>query len=171
MERSARGVTGTGIDEGGPARHRLAGWRIQAVTRHERSRQAFGSATTCTKYGLFRTGDGGLSWSSLGNPTDSAADFSIGHLVGPLFASPTLGWLALNLGAGGVLGTGGLLTTEDGGRTWRCASRPPNTYLVSAADPLHLWVTSVQRGSGATTLYSSHDAGATWHPLDLSAPG
>jgi hypothetical protein len=130
---------------------------------------AYCTASTCTKYDLFRTSDGGLSWASLGNPKDSAAGCSIGQLVGPLFASPTLGWLALNLGAGGVQGTGGLLTTGDGGRTWRCASGLPNTYLVTAADPLHVWVTSVQRGSGATTLYSSDDAGGTWHPLDLRA--
>jgi photosystem II stability/assembly factor-like uncharacterized protein len=127
------------------------------------------SASTCDKYELFRTMDGGLTWTSLGNPKPSTGNCSIGHLMGPLFASPTRGWIALNLGAGGVAAPGGLLQTEDGGKTWRCTNIPPNTYLLSAADPEHIWVTSNQRGSEATTVYSSDDGGATWHALDLSS--
>ncbi len=104
------------------------------------------TSSNCAKYELFRTDDGGLRWSSLGNPKDSAANCAFGHLVGPLFASVGRGWLALNLGAGGAAGgSGGLLTTDDGGKRWRCAITPPNTNLVSAADPLHVWVTSQER--------------------------
>lgn len=130
---------------------------------------AYCTSSNCAKYELFRTDDGGLRWSSLGNPKDSAANCAFGHLVGPLFASVGRGWLALNLGAGGAAGgSGGLLTTDDGGKTWRCAITPPNTNLVSAADPLHVWVTSQERGSGATALYASDDGGTSWHALDLS---
>jgi photosystem II stability/assembly factor-like uncharacterized protein len=104
---------------------------------------AFCSMSNCDRYELFRTDDGGVTWSSLGNPKNSAARCSGGHLSGPLFASTGRGWLTLNLGAGGAgFSSGGLLRTEDGGKTWRCATTPPNTYLVSAADPLHVWVTS-----------------------------
>ena len=127
------------------------------------------SATTCTKYELFRTQNGGLTWTSLGNPKPSTGNCAIGAIYGPLFASPTRGWLALNLGAGGVAGPGGLLQTEDGGRTWRCTNTPPNTYFVSAADPAHIWVTSNQRGNDATSLYASDDGGTTWHALDISS--
>jgi photosystem II stability/assembly factor-like uncharacterized protein len=129
------------------------------------------SASDCSKYELFRTVDGGISWSSLGNPKDFAC--SGGHLVGPLFASVSHGWLALSLGAGGVnVGPGGLLQTEDGGKTWRCTNTPPNTGLVSAADPLHVWVTSEMRGGdNSTTLFASDDGGRTWHPLDLQSLG
>lgn len=78
------------------------------------------SASTCGNYELFRTTDGGVSWTSFGNPKDTAGgDCSMGFLVGPLFASTTWGWFTLNLGAGGGNGPGGVLTTEDGGRTWR----------------------------------------------------
>jgi photosystem II stability/assembly factor-like uncharacterized protein len=127
------------------------------------------TASSCSKYELFRTVDGGISWSSLGNPMDFAC--SGGHLSGPLFASTGRGWLTINLGAGGVkVGPGGLLQTEDGGKTWRCMNTPPNTSLVSAADPLHVWVTSEMRGGDeATTLFATDDGGRTWHPLDLNS--
>ena len=127
------------------------------------------SASTCGTYELFRTDDGGLSWSSLGNPKDSVGSCGFGQLVGPVFASLQRGWLALNLGAGGGSGPGGLLTTEDGGKTWSCSSTPPNTDLISAADPIHVWVTSEKRGPyGGPPLYSTDDGGRTWQPLDLS---
>jgi photosystem II stability/assembly factor-like uncharacterized protein len=129
------------------------------------------SSSTCVKYELFRTDDGGASWSSLGNPKPSTGNCSVGQLIGPLFASTSRGWSALNLGAGGVAAPGGLLQTEDGGKTWRCSNTPPNTYIVSAADPLHIWVTSVERSNEATTLYSSDDGGRSWHALDLKSLG
>ena len=56
-----------------------------------------------------------------------------------MFASETVGWLGIGLGAGGVnVGTGGLLRTRDGGRTWDCRTDPANVSAVSAADPLNL---------------------------------
>lgn len=132
--------------------------------------EAYCTASTCLKYDLFRTVDGGLHWSSLGNPKRDAGSCSFGHLVGPVFASTTRGWLALTLGTGGVQGgPGGLLSTEDGGVTWRCTNTPPNTNLVSAADPLHVWAASQDRATGTTTLYATEDGGGTWHALDLSS--
>jgi hypothetical protein len=128
------------------------------------------TASDCSKWGLFRTTDGGLSWSNLGNPKDYAC--SGGVLKGPLFTSASRGWLALNLGAGGVnVGPGGLLATDDGGKTWHCATSPPNTDLLSAADPLHVWVTSEDKIAGATTVYTTDDGGGTWRSLDLGALG
>ena len=51
--------------------------------------------------------------------------------------------------------------------SWRCFSSPSNTYLVSAADPLHLWVTSNNIENGGTTVYSSDDGGSGWRALSL----
>ncbi len=68
---------------------------------------AYCTSSNCAKYELFRTVDGGVSWSSLGNPKDSAGNCAFGQLGGPLFASAARGWLALNLGAGGANGPGG----------------------------------------------------------------
>jgi photosystem II stability/assembly factor-like uncharacterized protein len=129
------------------------------------------TSSNCSKYGLFRTDDGGVSWSMLGNPKDSASpDCSFGHLGGPLFASPTRGWMTLNLGAGGASGPGGLFSTEDGGLTWRCNAALQNTTMVSAGDPLHVWVASENRSTQATTLYASDDGGQTWHAVALPVP-
>jgi photosystem II stability/assembly factor-like uncharacterized protein len=41
---------------------------------------------------------------------------------------------------------------------------------VTAADPLHVWVTSEDRATGATTLYATEDGGGTWHAVDLTSP-
>jgi photosystem II stability/assembly factor-like uncharacterized protein len=131
---------------------------------------AYCSASDCAKYDLFRTDDGGLSWSNLGNPKDFTKGCSGGNLDGPLFASTGRGWLGLSLGAGGAaVGPSGILRSEDGGRTWRCATTPPNTSLISAADPLHVWAGGEDRLTQSTALYTTEDGGATWHRLDLSS--
>jgi len=131
---------------------------------------AYCTSSGCQRYALLRTDNGGLTWSNLGNPQAFTANCSGGLLGGPLFASPGRGWLALGLGAGGAdVGPGGILKSEDGGRTWRCAITPPNTGLISAADPLHAWVDSENRETQSSALYTTEDAGATWHSLDLSS--
>jgi len=129
------------------------------------------SATTCTNYELYRTADGGNNWSNLGNPKTAGGNCSGGHFVGPIFPTPSRGWLAENTGAGGAKATTGLLATDDGGATWRCLAQPSNTYLVSAADPTHLWITSNRLGDDATTLFASHDGGTSWRQLSLAGLG
>ena len=128
------------------------------------------TSSNCSSYELFRTGDGGVTWSSLGNPKATAgAACAFGHLAGPLFASTSRGWLGLNLGAGGANGgPGGLLSSQDGGKTWKCATTPKNTNLISAANPLQAWVAGEDRETQATTLFATEDGGASWHPLTLS---
>jgi photosystem II stability/assembly factor-like uncharacterized protein len=131
---------------------------------------AYCSASDCAKYDLFRTDDGGLSWSNLGNPKDFTKGCSGGNLDGPLFASTGRGWLGLSLGAGGAaVGPGGILRSEDGGRTWSCATAPANISVVSAADPLHVWAMRQHRLTDAAALYATEDGGATWQALDLSS--
>ncbi len=131
---------------------------------------AYCTSSNCERYALFRRQDGGLSWSYLGNPKVFTTGCSGGHLAGPLFASPLRGWFGLDLGAGGAnVGPGGILKSVDGGQTWRCATTPPNTNLVSAADPLDVWAASEDRMTQSTALYATEDGGTTWHRLDLSS--
>lgn len=133
---------------------------------------AYCSASNCDRYTLYRTDDGARTWSNLGNPKDFTRNCSGGHLAGPLFASPSRGWFGIDLGAGGAnVGPGGMLTSNDGGWTWRCATTPPNVTVVSAADPVHVWAASHDRISQTTTLYTTEDGGATWRALSLSALG
>lgn len=125
------------------------------------------SASTCTRYELVRTIDGGASWKSLGNPKPTIGDCAFGHLYGPLFASLSRGWLVENTGAGGAMVSTGFLQSDDGGATWRCHSAPTQTDVVSAADPGHIWVTSGHEGGEIMSMYSSDDGGVTWRPLSL----
>jgi photosystem II stability/assembly factor-like uncharacterized protein len=155
--------TTTGIVSGLDAATTSTAWLLTVNT-------AWCSASDCAKYELFRTDDGGLTWSDLGNPKDSTGGCAGGNLAGPLFASAQRGWLGLNLGAGGAnVGPVGILKSEDGGRTWRCASTPRNIGVVSAADPLHIWAAGEDRLTQSTALYTTEDAGTTWHSLDLSS--
>src|SRR5258708_15472398 len=79
------------------------------------------SASICINYELLRTTDGGTPCATLGNPKPTTGNCFGGHLVGPLFASPTSGWLAENQGAGGATVLTGLLQTEHGGTSWPCS--------------------------------------------------
>ena len=123
------------------------------------------TSSSCAVYELLVSGNGGASWMSLGNPKELACGG--GHLVGPLFASPTRGWFGNTLGAGGANGTGGIMRTEDRGRTWTCATTPTNVGDLSAADPDNLWARSDRHeGPGvAAFLYASTDGGKTWRRI------
>ena len=125
---------------------------------------AFCTASNCSAYELLRTTDGGTTWSTLGNPKESST-CSGGQLAGPLFASPSIGWFGITLGAGGVnVGHGGTMRTSDGGRTWDCKPFPANASVLSAADPLHVWARS-DNPQGGSSLYSTIDGGASWHRI------
>jgi len=126
------------------------------------------TSSTCQRYELLGTRDGGISWSSLGNPKEnvaSGAPCTFGHLTGPLFASPQIGWLGVSRGVGGVVGTGGTMRTEDGGRTWSCSVAPPDAERLSAADPDHVLALSRDPRTAAYALWRSADGGRTWTPI------
>lgn len=127
---------------------------------------AYCTASACTTYDLVRTTDG-ATWSSLGNP---ARDGCGGHLSQMAFGDAQTGWITVNLGAGGIVGTGGVLRTSDGGATWTCRTNPPNTVLVTAANAQQVWVTSRDRGSSADTLWASDDGGRTWRHVQVTVP-
>lgn len=128
------------------------------------------TSSDCSRYDLLHTTDGGIGWASLGNPRSQAC--SAGHLNGPLFASHSLGWMAISIGPGGAgTPTGGLMRSSDGGQTWDCRTTPQNVSYVSAADPRALWVRSDPGGSslkGSTpVLMATEDGGDTWHAVTI----
>lgn len=129
---------------------------------------AFCTSSDCAKYELLQSADGGATWASLGNPKESAC--SSGQLRGPVFASDRTGYLGLDPGAGGVGATGGLMSSADGGRTWRCLTTPRNVTIISVADATNAWAISVDRSSGTTSLYRTTDAGSTWLALPSPRP-
>ena len=128
------------------------------------------TSSNCSSDHIYRTENSGQSWEELDNPKVNAGDCSFGVLAGPLFASPTRGWLTLSNSAGGVRVRGGLISTFDGGRTWECSTEPSNVRLITAADPLHLWIGAGGSGTVAA-LYSTSDSGVHWLPVDLAKLG
>jgi photosystem II stability/assembly factor-like uncharacterized protein len=131
---------------------------------------AYCTASNCEKYELFRSADGGATWKSLGNPKNHiGAPCGGGHLAGPVFAGATRGWFGLNEGAGGVVGIGSVVATDDGGETWRCARAEAEVGLLSAADADHLWAVDTGRGAHPPQLLASDDGGASWRVIDLGS--
>jgi hypothetical protein len=44
-----------------------------------------------------------------------------------------------------------------------------NSYVVSAADPLHVWVMSNPTTQASSAIFTSEDGGASWRQLKLGA--
>ncbi len=128
---------------------------------------AYCTSSTCQRYELLVTHDGGGTWSSLANPKDNVAaaptpSCTSGHFDSPVFASPQVGWLGLSRGAGGVVGGGGMMRTDDGGRTWTCSAIPPNVDRMSAADPTNVLALSRDVQTAAYSMWLSRDSGRSW---------
>jgi photosystem II stability/assembly factor-like uncharacterized protein len=130
---------------------------------------AYCTSSSCQRYELLVTRDGGGSWSSLANPKDKvpagASSCTFGNLAGPVFASPQIGWLGLSRGTGGAANTGGVMRTEDGGSTWTCSVVPPGVERVSAADPDHILALTRDAQTAAYALWLSTDSGRSWTPI------
>ena len=107
---------------------------------------------------LLTTTDGGAHWTSLPEPCPLIDSVH--------FISPTSGFAVAggrNIGAtvnplppdqGGVV-----LTTSDGGRTWRTLPAPANAQTVCFSDPRHGWLGAAGR------LYRTSDGGKNWTVL------
>jgi photosystem II stability/assembly factor-like uncharacterized protein len=110
-----------------------------------------------TSSGLFRTRDAGASW-ALVSPR---------AVERPSFATPRVGWA--------VEGPR-IVSTQDGGRSWRALRGPcgANTGIdVSLASATRGWVVcSSQPGLGQQPkdVWSTRDAGATWHLVNRASP-
>lgn len=132
----------------------------------------------CGGYTLYSTTDGGETWATLQRPegqewwgpTPRSAPAG-GFLGAPQFTSPTSGWIRIDTGAGG--GTGGVLVTTDGGRSWRRSPGDTGTWSVGALAPVDgkVAVATVHayEGSGSTTfLARTIDGALTWQRLKLA---
>lgn len=138
---------------------------------------AWCTSSWCSRWYLYRTTDGGSTWTRLHasedqtswwlpNPQGSSASF----LRGPHFVDTTHGWIALSIGAGGAgVRVGGVITTADGGVTWQQSGiepYPKSPNLVWFVDAQSGWATSgslVKRGTDE--LYRTADGGKTWRLL------
>lgn len=124
---------------------------------------------------LYRTNDGGITW------TSNKVPFSSGDLT---FLDPNNGWVMAGLGvAAGSMGVS-VFQTTDGGGTWeQNYTNDPN--LSNAGDSLPLgglkngltplnmqtaWVYGVIYAPGTAYLYRTDDAGANWKEVTLPLP-
>jgi photosystem II stability/assembly factor-like uncharacterized protein len=104
---------------------------------------------------LFRTADGGLSWSQVTLP-DTRTFFIT-------FSDSRHGWLLMNATAPG------LFATSDAGDNWQRLPDPPlESIHLAFRSPLEGWMWTL--GQGKSHLYVSRDAGNTWQGHDPPEP-
>lgn len=112
---------------------------------------------------VFRTSDGGGSW--------SATDLPVSYDPATGVPSGRLSFLDASVGFA-ILGTNGnlsVLRTLDGGATWAVTGRSATSESV-VSDPNTIWAATTRAGSPeAQLLQVSRDAGATWS--DVQLPG
>jgi photosystem II stability/assembly factor-like uncharacterized protein len=110
---------------------------------------------------LLATTDGGARWTALGEPCPVIRSV---HFISPETGFAVAG--GKNVGAPGpeipVLG-GVVLTTANGGRTWRNMATPANAQTVCFSDPRHGWL-----GAGGL-LYRTSNGGKHWTALTSMA--
>jgi photosystem II stability/assembly factor-like uncharacterized protein len=144
---------------------------------------AGGAAAGSQDVELYRTGDGGSSWTLLSANTQQHAARggipTIGIKTGIVFATPTRG---LVTGYHGQVPGFGVYASADGGRRWRPLALPlPHGYPASSAFPL-TFPPSFAGASGvlptvwpnrrSIVFYRTGDRGARWQPTTpLHSPG
>lgn len=106
---------------------------------------------------IFKTADGGRTWSSRPVMSPAASVLSVS------FIDPNQGWL---------LSRSELYRTRDGGGSWSSLGAPvsalDHAYQVHFIDQSVGWLDSVSQGPYA---YKSVDGGMTWRQLPLLPPG
>jgi photosystem II stability/assembly factor-like uncharacterized protein len=124
---------------------------------------------------LYRTSDGGLTW------TVSSTPFSGGDLS---FIDANDGWMLADLGVGAGSNAVAVFQTTDGGATWtQTYTNEPNSPGAGNSLPLGgikgglvprnmqtAWIYGVTYSSGTAYLYRTNDSGRTWSLVKLDLP-
>jgi photosystem II stability/assembly factor-like uncharacterized protein len=124
---------------------------------------------------LYRTSDGGLTWSF------NSVPFGGGHLV---FLDASNGWIMADLGAGAGSNAIAIFQTTDGGATWTqtfindpnasgASDSIPLSGIKTTFQPLNMqtaWVGGVVYSDGTVYLYRTDDSGHNWTQVTLPLP-
>lgn len=109
---------------------------------------------------LFRTGDGGSTWTRLALPE--------AHLTSLTFSDPRHGWL-LGLTYGNPTISDHFYATDDAGNTWHSLpNAPPGSAGLAFRSSSEGWLWSSEQAE--SHLYFSHDAGQSWQVHDPLPP-
>ena len=121
------------------------------------------SGTERQSFSLWRTGDGGLTWTSSRLPMPASADAGAPISLAAPDASHVLIGLSLQPGIG-LPGPGVLLASSNGGRTW---SRRilPGSGEIAFTSASQGWLAPVDG-----RLYRTHNGGRTWGRVPIRAP-
>ena len=121
---------------------------------------------------MYRTSDGGITWTSHTTP------FSSGDIS---FLDSNNGWLLADLGVGAGSESVAVFQTTDGGATWNqtftndptnanANDTLPRAGLKSGITPINMqtaWVNGVVYASGSIYLFRTDDSGKSWVNVQL----
>lgn len=113
------------------------------------------------------TSDSGRTWaiSHMKVPSQKPAELDGWGWID--FVDPHHGWVVLHANSSSAFSWGLLLSTEDGGQTWKELPQAPIAGRPVFATPQDGWISG---NGGPKGMYSTHDGGRTWQgdgpPLD-----
>ena len=130
---------------------------------------------SCTSYfgqGLFRSTDGGSSWTARNGSGAGALSLSY---VSTIWTEPGNPAVVLAGGHGwcnaGSLATGGLFRSTDGGESWtRVLAGAVSDLVVHPTDPDLMYAAVGRWGQTGDGVYRSEDGGLTWTRLTAGLP-
>ena len=132
-------------------------------------------SVSCSESSMLVSRDGGATWKVPSFPIPGSTGCPC-YLQMPIFADSTHGMLVVS-GQNGLQGTTLLLTTADGGTTWRESKRPGTGYVLLLdflnANDVFALVTPPGWNKGSNVgfeLYRSHDGGSTWTLVSPAVP-
>jgi photosystem II stability/assembly factor-like uncharacterized protein len=128
---------------------------------------AHGVAYVGTELGVFRTTNGGQSWTSAGLARPLGASVSSlvvdPHAPATVYAGLNQRWV------GGASYREAVYKTTNGGRTWRPLDLPGQPVAASPAGPPTVYAATTD-SRGATRLVRSSDGGRSWRQADAGLP-
>ncbi len=130
----------------------------------------------CSEVSMLVTRDGGSTWKPANFPVPSSVGCPC-YFGQPQFVDGSHGIVSVS-GQSGLAGSTLLLTTTDGGTTWRQAGQPGTGFvlLIAFVDPSNLFALVTPPGwtklsPNGFELYRSTDGGASWTLVQSKVPG
>lgn len=160
-----------------PASRQIAGtffldasrsWVLLALKREppKNNQEPTNFITDIRGFDLASTTDGGANWTV--KHLDSLPDGVGWTPAGQIFFSDSAhGWISISSPVPHWGGAGDLLTSSDGGNTWKLVLENGPYGPLRFTDAQSGWIAS---GPDDTELYITHDSGQHWKEIQLQAP-